>query len=303
MWARPATRPGRTPTWRCGTAFRGGRARTGSTRGRTSATAGTRHTGTCRTGVRGGRRYTRSVPAERIGESLAYINWTVLTGLSTGSFAAVALGRLRTDATRGYLGFTGFLAALLGLLAFLSDTGLPPSGAILSDPGWADARRLALGAFSILALGYAIAIGRGARAPALAIAGLAAGAAVLVLAGLSWGGGALGIVVLVVQLVALSAALGGVWASMILGHWYLVTPKLGEAPLVLFARALAIVVAGQLGLFVVWLAIGAGPSGQPGFAALGGTSALFVWLRLIVGLAFPLVISWAAIQTARTRSM
>jgi len=243
------------------------------------------------------------VPAERIGESLAYINWTVLTGLSIGSFAAVALGRLRTDATRGYLTFTGLVAGLLALLAYLSDTGLPSAGTIVADPAWDGPRRFALGAFALLALGYAVAVGRGRRAPALAVAGLAAGTAVLLLAGLSWGGRPLGIVLLVVQLVSLSAALGGVWAAMILGHWYLVTPKLGEAPLVLFARALAIVVAAQLGLFVVWLAIGAGPSGQPGFAALAGTSALFVWLRLIIGLAFPLVISWAAIQTARTRSM
>ena len=31
--------------------------------------------------------------------------------------------------------------------------------------------------------------------------------------------------------------------------------------------------------------------------------ALFVWLRLLVGLAFPLVVTWAAGQTVRTRSM
>ena len=36
---------------------------------------------------------------------------------------------------------------------------------------------------------------------------------------------------------------------------------------------------------------------------LGGDWALFVWLRLGVGLVFPLIVSWAAIQTARTRSM
>jgi hypothetical protein len=243
------------------------------------------------------------VPAERIGESLAYINWTVLTALSVGSFGAVALGRLRTEATRGYLAFTGFAAAALGALAYLSDTSLPAAGPVVADPAWDPPRRIVLLAFVLLTLAYAIAIARGSRAPALAVAGLAAGGAVLVLAGLSWGGGTLGIASLVIQLGALTAALGGVWASMILGHWYLVTPKLGERPLVQFARALAVVVAVQLGLFVVWLAIGAGPSGQPGFAALGGTSALFVWLRLIVGLAFPLVISWAAIQTARTRSM
>jgi hypothetical protein len=243
------------------------------------------------------------VPAERIGESLAYINWTVLTGLAVGSFAAVALGRLRTEATRGYLAFTGIVAALLGVLALASDNGLPVGGVVASDPAWDVPRRAALAALCVLAFVYAVVVGRGGRSPVLAGASLAAGLATLGLAGFSWGAGPLGIALLTIQLVVLSAALGGVWASMILGHWYLVTPKLAEAPLILFARALAVVVAVQLGLFVLWLAIGAGPSGQPGFAALGGSSALFIWLRLIVGLAFPLVISWAAVQTARTRSM
>ena len=36
---------------------------------------------------------------------------------------------------------------------------------------------------------------------------------------------------------------------------------------------------------------------------LVGPWALFVWLRLIGGLVFPLVVSWAAVQTAKTRSM
>ena len=38
---------------------------------------------------------------------------------------------------------------------------------------------------------------------------------------------------------------------MILGHWYLVTPKLPEGPLILIARALFVVVALQLLLFAV----------------------------------------------------
>jgi hypothetical protein len=240
-------------------------------------------------------------------ESLAFINWTVLTGLSVGSFGAVVLGRLRTEATRGYLGFTGFVAVLLGLLALASDGGLPGAttagSPVVVDPAWEPIRRAFLAAFCGLAFGYVIAIARGRRAPLLAWTAAAAGVAVLALGALSWGGGPAGAAVLAVELVSLSAALGGCWAAMILGHWYLVTPKLGEAPLILFARVLAIVVALQLALFVAWLAVGAGPAGQPGFAALAGSSALFVWLRLIVGLVFPLVISWAALQTARTRSM
>jgi hypothetical protein len=246
------------------------------------------------------------MPAERIAESLAFINWTLLTGLAVGSFAAVALGRLWTDATRGYLAFTGLVAVLLGLLAYASDAGLPPAAAgspVAIDTAWDPGRRAALLAFCGLAFAYDVAIIRRHRAPILAGAALAAGAAVLLLAAFSWGGGATGVLLLAIELVALSAAVGGVFAAMVLGHWYLVTPKLAEAPLVRYAQALALVVAAQLVLFVAWLAIGAGPAGEPGFAALGGTWALFVWLRLVIGLIFPLVVSWAAIQTARTRSM
>ena len=90
---------------------------------------------------------------------------------------------------------------------------------------------------------------------------------------------------------------------MILGHWYLVTPKLPEAPLILLARILFAVVLGQVVLFAVWVGLGVGPARLGPLAALTGPWALFVWLRLIVGLVFPLIVSWAAIQTARTRSM
>ncbi|HLX33692.1 MAG TPA: hypothetical protein VKR30_00445 [Candidatus Limnocylindrales bacterium] len=246
------------------------------------------------------------MPAARIAESLAFINWTVLTGLAIGSFTAVALARLRTAATRGYLAFTGIVGVLLGLLALASDYGLPGPAAgspITIDAGWDPVRRAALVAFLVLAIAYDVEILRGRRAPWLASAGVAAGAAVLLLAAVSWGGGPLGALLLAIELLSLSAALGGVFAAMVLGHWYLVTPKLPEAPLVSVARAVAIVVAVQIALFILWLAVGAGPAGTPAFAALGGSWALFVWLRLIVGLVFPLVLSWAAIQTARTRSM
>ena len=85
------------------------------------------------------------------------------------------------------------------------------------------------------------------------------------LGALTWGGGALGGVPLAIQLAVLAAATGGVFAAMILGHWYLVTPRLPEAPLVLVrggscGRAL------QLVLFVAWVAFGAGP-GSAGRAA------------------------------------
>jgi len=247
------------------------------------------------------------VPAEQIAASLAYINWTVLTGLAVGSFGAVVLGLIRTSATKGYLGFVALTSAAFGGLAWLSDVALPSpvESALLAswDVSWTTPRSVALGLFAAIALVNAIGIFAGARSRLLAGAGLGLGVVVLVAAAGSWGGSIPGAVLLFVQLVVLAAATGGVWAAMILGHWYLVTPKLPEAPLILFARVLTGVIALQLALFVAWVISGAGPEGVAGLGALTGTWALFVWLRLIVGIVFPLIVSWAAIQTARTRSM
>ena len=104
-------------------------------------------------------------------------------------------------------------------------------------------------------------------------------------------------------LLAGAALLGATNVGMILGHWYLVTPKLPEAPLVLLAKVLLSVVIVQVVLFWVWIATGAGPADVTPFSSLTGPWALFVWFRLIVGLIFPLIVCWASVQTARTRSM
>jgi hypothetical protein len=251
--------------------------------------------------------YTRPVPAERIAQNLAFINWTVLTGLAIGSFSAVVLARMRTDATRGFLAFTAACSVAIGILAFLSDQALPAalSGTpIRIDPAWDVPRRAALGAFVVLAAIQVVVIARGRRAPLVSGAALLAAGATLAFGALGWGGGTLFAIPLLLQLAVLAVATGGVFAAMILGHWYLVTPKLPEAPLILISRVLLAVVGLQVALFVVWVSTGAGPGGGGGpFTVLVGPWALFVWLRLIVGLIFPLVVSWAALQTARTRSM
>jgi len=246
------------------------------------------------------------VPAERIAENLAFINWTVLTALAIGSFAAVVLARLRTDATRGFLSFTAACAVALGILAWLSDQALPATivgTPITVDPAFDVPRRTALGLFCLLAAAYVVALVRRRRAPLLAGAALAAASTTLVFGALGWGGSVLLAIPLLLQLVVLTIATGGVFAAMILGHWYLVTPKLPEAPLILISRILVGVIALQVVLFAVWAATGAGPGGGGPFSVLIGPWAMFVWLRLIVGLIFPLIVSWAAVQTARSRSM
>ena len=208
------------------------------------------------------------MPAEQIATNLALINWTLLTGLAVGSFAVVVLARLATPATKGYLAFTAACAAGFGVLAYLSDTGLPTVGAgpVPVDPAFDAPRRLALVVFVVLAVVTTIALARGRRAVIPAIAGLVAGLAVIVLGALTWGGSPLGVVPLAIQLGVLAAATGGVFAAMILGHWYLVTPRLPEASLVLVSRRLLWIVALQMVLFLAWVGFGAGP-GSAGAAA------------------------------------
>lgn len=248
------------------------------------------------------------MPVERIAESLAFINWTVLTALAAGTFAAVVAARFATEATRGYLAFTAVSAAAFAGLALASDAGLPrvPAGAPDALATLESVRGLGLAALAVVAAVYALVLRRGSRGVPVAVAGLAAAATTLVAGAAAWSqaGGAAAALLLLAQLVGLAAALGGVWAAMVLGHWYLVTPKLPEAPLVRLARWLTIVLAVQLVLSVAWIGLGAGPEGLPGFAVLTTLPwALFVWLRILVGIVFPLVVSWAATQTARTRSM
>jgi hypothetical protein len=250
------------------------------------------------------------VAATQIAQNLAFVNWTVLTGLALGSYAVVVMLRRRTTATPGYLRFTMICALGFGVLAWISDGALPTSlgdSPVVVDPAWDAPRQAALFLFTALvAVGLVVRrvrrVGPGTAA-VVEWAGLAAAIATLVFGALAWGDGSLGSLSLLVQLAVVSAAIGGVFAAMILGHWYLVTPKLPEAPLVLLARVLLAVVIVQVVLFWAWIATGAGPADTPPFSSLTGPWALFVWLRLIIGLIFPLVVCWASVQTARTRSM
>jgi hypothetical protein len=246
------------------------------------------------------------VPAEQIARNLAFVNWTLLASLAVGAFGAVALLRLRTDATKGFLGFTALCAAGFAALAWLSDGALPTAAAagspVTVDSTWDVPRRAALGLLTAGSLAYGLLRFGGRRAAPLALATAGAGAGALVLGALTWGGEVAGIGALGVQLLALAAATGGVFAAMILGHWYLVTPKLSTGPALLMSRAMLAVVAVQLVLFVLWVGLGIGTTQAP-LEPLTGPWALFVWLRLLVSLVFPLIVSWAAVQTVRTRSM
>ncbi len=240
---------------------------------------------------------------QEIVQSFAYVSWALLVGLALGSFVLAWGLRQTTDVTTGFVGTTALIAAVLAALGWGTDGGLPAPDqlAIVAAPEWDGPRGIALAAFVVLGGWAGIATLRGGTARWSGLAAIIAGTLAMLLGAIGWAGGVLDGLPLFVQLMSLSIVGGWSLAAVILAHWYLVTPRISERPLVLTTRLLTVAIAVQLLLFLVWLAVGY-PSGPP-FAALTGPQALFVWLRLIVGILFPLLLSWMAWKTAQTRSM
>jgi hypothetical protein len=238
-------------------------------------------------------------------QSLPYVAWVLLTTLAFGSFAFVVLTRQLTDATTGYLRFTAMTAAVVAFLALLVDGGLTPTSDLIvvePTPTLATLRRLGLVLFTVVAIAYGVLLHRPRAALVLGAAGLALAILTLATAAFGWAPTAVDAVPLLVQLVMLSLVTGGSLAAIVLGHWYLVTPKISDRPLVLQAKLLLGLVGLQVLLFIVWTTLGGGV-GQDAWDALTGGNLLLVILRLLVSLLFPLVLCWMAWKTALTRSM
>jgi hypothetical protein len=238
-------------------------------------------------------------------QSLPYVAWVLLTTLAFGSFAFVVLTRQLTDATTGYLRFTAMTAAVVAFLALLVDGGLTPTSDLIvvePTPALATLRWLGLVLFTVAVIAYGVLLRRPRAALVLGAAGLALAILTLATAAFGWAPTAVDAVPLLVQLVMLSLVTGGSLAAIVLGHWYLVTPKISDRPLVLQAKLLLGLVGLQVLLFIVWTTLGGGV-GQDAWDAFTGGNLLLVILRLIVSLLFPLVLCWMAWKTALTRSM
>ena len=239
-------------------------------------------------------------------QTLPFVAWILLVTLAFGTFLFGAVTAETAPPTRGYLRFAAITAAILALLAWVVDTSLPaPTADIVVRQPPADldlVRRVALGGFVITSLIYAAVLSDRENRWALGGLTLIAAGTALIAAAFSWAPTAVDGVPLAVQLFTLSAITGGSLAAIGLGHWYLVTPKLSERPLILQARWLlwALVIQGLL--FIVWTTLGGGV-GQGAWDALSGPSALLVWLRGLITIAFPIVLVYMAVRTAQTRSM
>lgn len=239
-------------------------------------------------------------------QTLPYVAWILLATLAFGGFAFVVVTRHLTDVTTGYGRFIAFTSALLGGLTYLADpstSGLSQSALAIhpstTAANWSSTLTLA---FVALAVIYGVRIAHAREAFIVGAVGALIGLAVLGYAALNWAPTTADAVPLLVQLAILALVSGGSMAAIVLGHWYLVTPKISEQPLILQCRMLLAVLIVQALLFVTWTTLSGGP-GQTPFSAFTTGPVLLVALRLIVTIAFPIVLVWMAWRTALTRSM
>lgn len=224
-------------------------------------------------------------------EALLFVNWIFWAAISAGTLLVVGLTELAGGTTRGYrLFMAGLLAVFAGILV-ASELALPPDAAASATEAL---RRPLTIAFAAGTGAYLVAsIARWPRAWLAIGAGLVGLGALVVLAA---AGGTRSIPIFASQLVLAALALGAVNAGMLLGHWYLVTPKLSPAPLRRMMYLLIGALALQGAAFALALAVvGADP--------LEGNLAWLTWLRLGVGIVLPIVATVLALLATRASSL
>ncbi|MBI4491184.1 MAG: hypothetical protein HY690_00105 [Chloroflexi bacterium] len=235
-------------------------------------------------------------------ETLPATLYFVLLELAAGGLLVLLLVELRDEVSRSFALLTGLALWGSAALALSLRASFPPSASWLypPDPAWLSIERsllVALLALSGLYLG-AVAFGAGAVRRWLGrLAALAALGALLAAALVQPGPQLFGLGAPLSVLVG-AIALGAATDGLILGHWYLVTPRLPSRPLLRVTRVLLLALAGQVLLLPILLAF----AGRSPDAALGELS-LFFWLRLLFGVLFPLGVGVLVWKTASVRSM
>jgi hypothetical protein len=224
-------------------------------------------------------------------EALPFVNWIFWAALTSGSLLVVGLTELLGGTTRGYRLFMAWLLAFFAGILLLSELNLSP-GTIADET--ADLRRVLVWAFAGVALAYLVASLAKVPRSGLAIAGGLVGIVALVT--LATAGGTLSSPLFAAQLILAALALGAVNAAMLLGHWYLVTPRLSPAPL---RRMMWLLVAALALQGVVFALAMLGVSNGP----LGGPIGWLTWLRVLVGIVLPIGITFLAYLATRATSL
>jgi hypothetical protein len=220
-----------------------------------------------------------------------WILWLAdLRGAAAASFVKFGAGLVFVTAA-----FTFWIAAKVSVSSEVDGYPL--------DPSYMPPARVALAVVFALALPYVLLTLTQARRPGLIAGGLASAAGLAAIALLSqvfalptWGyAGTL------LSLIVGALVLGAVSMGMILGHWYLVTPRLPEQPLREMTLFLLLALGFQALLLIPSLALPRESITTSVDGSIGANP--FFWMRVGGGLAFPAVLSYMAFDSSGVRAM
>ena len=253
-----------------------------------------------------------SVPITSCHECVATLTlplalFLLLAETTIGGVATVAYLSLTGGLTRGFLKFIAVTYAILAALAFLVVLAAPPGSyqrLFAINQSAAGALVFLQGLLVIVMLAQVVVIWRRPdasfrswvptlAASALLLAGIVAALWPLARSPLEAAG-----ITLTVMLSA--AVLGAATTGMLLGHWYLVTPALTNAPLL---RAI-VVLLGSLVLQAILfpLTLGGLTHGSGSVTSALGLSPVLSVLWALAAVVLPLVASGLALPTGRLRS-
>lgn len=239
-------------------------------------------------------------------EALPFTLLIVLVEVTIGGLWVLWAAHLRGQSAASFIKFGAGMTVVMAGLTFWLTASLTVDHEVDGyplDPSFMTEARWALATTFALSIPYALLTLREARVPSL-IAGAATSivglGAIALLAQVfsvpTWGYAGTLLAFVVGGLVV-----GGVTMGMILGHWYLVTPRLPEQPLreMIFLLLVAMVI--QALLIVPALVLP-----RDTIASSDNTPILenpFFWMRIAGGLAFPMLLTWMAYDSSGVRAM
>ena len=236
-------------------------------------------------------------------ESLPLVLYTSLIEVVVGTFAVLILTDFRGEMGRGFLASVGLTVLAVAFCARLSLSGIDFGRGQELYPGidlaWNGFQDFCLNATLILLLLYNIMVGLGTdRARRIVgVVAVAAGLLTLFAVSMLYRGNYLGGWIAPFSFFLGAASVGTVQTGMLLGHWYLVTPSLTVAPLARINRLFLYALLGQAALVLV----NSGPWVGNSLAVSDKWAAIY-WLRVLVGIVFPIVLAYATAQTCKIKA-
>lgn len=239
-------------------------------------------------------------------EALPLTLLILLVELTVGSLWVLVLAQSRGYLAASFVKFGAWSVVVMAGIAFtvaaLTHVGDEVDGYPL-ERSYMPGARAALLAVLLLALPHAVLALRESRLPALVAGGAASLAGLIAVAFLAqvvslptWGyAGTL------LSLVVGALVVGAVSMGMVLGHWYLVTPRLPERPLREMTGFLLAAMALQAVLIILALALP-----RETIAGAVDTPIMqnpFFWMRVGGGLAFPMLLAYMAFDSSGLRAM